>query len=114
MSTVPKTYIVSTGDISDFDGFLALPIYKKYAAKQNNCAVVFIMNYPAYIKPQNLYTYVRWEKLSTIKKNKKQELEKYKRAPPGKGYYYNSREFLSVQPLNDAAKAYATKYSITD
>ena len=39
-----KTLIVSTGDISDVDGFMALA---KYA--QSGCDVMFIMNFPAYL-----------------------------------------------------------------
>ena len=44
-----RSYIVTTGDISDFDGFLSFPLYRKAAAKMGNCDVVFIMNYPAYM-----------------------------------------------------------------
>lgn len=42
-----KTLIISTGDASDFDGFMSLPLYYK-AAIQHNCDVAFVMNYPAY------------------------------------------------------------------
>jgi hypothetical protein len=47
------SYIITTGDVSDFDGFLSLALYKKAAtvaiAKGNATQVVFIMNYPAYM-----------------------------------------------------------------
>jgi hypothetical protein len=45
----PKSYIITTGDISDFDGFLAFPLYKEKADQIGCCDVVFIMNYPAYM-----------------------------------------------------------------
>ncbi len=41
-----ENLIISTGDISDVDGFLALA---KYA--QSGANVLFIMNYPAYLNP---------------------------------------------------------------
>jgi hypothetical protein len=43
-----KKYIITTGDISDFDGFLAFPLYKQ-KAYDIGADVVFIMNYPAYM-----------------------------------------------------------------
>jgi hypothetical protein len=47
------SYIITTGDVSDFDGFLSLALYKKAAtvanAKGKVTKVVFIMNYPAYM-----------------------------------------------------------------
>ncbi len=46
--TTLKKYIITTGDISDFDGFLTFPMYKKIAIEKGFDAVVFIMNYPAY------------------------------------------------------------------
>ena len=39
--------IITTGDASDFDGFLALPLYYK-AAMDKNMDVAFVMNFPAY------------------------------------------------------------------
>jgi hypothetical protein len=39
--------IITTGDCSDFDGFLALPLYFKTAIEKGY-DVAFIMNYPAY------------------------------------------------------------------
>ena len=39
-----RKIIITTGDISDFDGFLALSLYKNSGAD----IVAFIMNYPAY------------------------------------------------------------------
>jgi hypothetical protein len=46
-----KDSIVTTGDASDFDGFLALPLYYK-AALLHKCDVYFVMNYPAYLLPK--------------------------------------------------------------
>lgn len=43
----PQNLIITTGDASDFDGFMALPLYYKAACK-HNCDVAFIMNFPAY------------------------------------------------------------------
>ena len=45
---LPTPLIISTGDISDVDGFYALA---KYA--QSGADVLFIMNYPAYLNPTN-------------------------------------------------------------
>ena len=45
--TTKDGLIITTGDCSDFDGFLSLPLYYK-AAKEKNMDVAFIMNYPAY------------------------------------------------------------------
>ena len=42
--TISDNLVISTGDISDVDGFMALA---KYA--QLGCDVMFIMNYPAYL-----------------------------------------------------------------
>lgn len=50
---IGKKYIITTGDISDFDGFLTFPMYKKIAIEKGFEAVVFIMNYPAYFFYKN-------------------------------------------------------------
>jgi hypothetical protein len=42
--------IISSGDCSDFDGFLALPIYYK-AALETGADVYFMMTYPSYLDP---------------------------------------------------------------
>ena len=43
MSTTPITnYIVTTGDIREFDGFLALPIYQKKALEMGQTAMLFL------------------------------------------------------------------------
>ena len=56
---MPK-YIITTGDISDFDGFLTFPIYLKAAIANGIDNIVFIMNYPAYFRfetpPNDDYT----------------------------------------------------------
>jgi hypothetical protein len=44
-----KGLIITTGDASDFDGFMALPLYYK-AAQKHNMDVMFIMNFPAYFR----------------------------------------------------------------
>ena len=43
-----KGLIISSGDASDYDGFMSLPLYY-VAAKKNNMDVAFVMNYPAYM-----------------------------------------------------------------
>jgi len=66
-----KQLIISTGDISDVDGFYALAEYAKSGA-----AVLFIMNYPAYL---------------SVEKDK---------VPPengfGKGFVYSTKTFLDA------------------
>jgi hypothetical protein len=62
------TLIISTGDISDVDGFIALAEYAKSGAD-----VVFIMNYPAYLNDNS----------ETIKVNGN-----------GLGYSYNGKEAI--------------------
>lgn len=109
-------YIVTTGDISDFDGFLALPIYKKKAAEMGYTDVVFIMNYPAYFGVPNADRSVGREsylngKQETIKfddllstattDGEKQKLaankNAYGRLAPGKGYGYSAEELFEFQ-----------------
>ena len=46
-----KGLIITTGDASDFDGFMALPLYYK-AAQKHNMDVMFIMNFPAYFSKE--------------------------------------------------------------
>jgi hypothetical protein len=48
LSKGSENLIITTGDISDVDGFLALAVYAKSGAD-----VIFIMNYPAYINEHN-------------------------------------------------------------
>ena len=43
-----KKLIITSGDCSDFDGFLALPFYYKAAIKKN-CDILFMMTYPQYL-----------------------------------------------------------------
>jgi hypothetical protein len=47
MTTQKKGLIITSGDASDFDGFMALPLYYK-AALAKKMDVCFVMNYPAY------------------------------------------------------------------
>ena len=47
-----KPMIITSGDCSDFDGFLALPIYYK-AALETGADVYFMMTYPSYLNPKN-------------------------------------------------------------
>jgi hypothetical protein len=65
--------IITTGDISDVDGFLALAEYAKAGAD-----VLFIMNYPAYIG---------------VETNDPTYDEKY----PGLGYQYTLKEFFQAK-----------------
>ena len=78
-------YIVTTGDISDFDGFLALPIYKKKALEMGQTAVVFIMNYPAYFNYDDT--------ISTSNSN----IRKYGRNDEGLGYKYSAEKLFAFQ-----------------
>jgi hypothetical protein len=66
-SIVRRDLIISTGDISDVDGFFALA---KYA--QSGADVLFVMNFPAYLK----------------------HTENYKECGPGLGYRYNACDFI--------------------
>eukprot|EP00291_Cryptomonas_curvata_P009532 CAMPEP_0172202078 /NCGR_PEP_ID=MMETSP1050-20130122/30413_1 /TAXON_ID=233186 /ORGANISM="Cryptomonas curvata, Strain CCAP979/52" /LENGTH=1356 /DNA_ID=CAMNT_0012879911 /DNA_START=122 /DNA_END=4192 /DNA_ORIENTATION=+ len=80
-----KTLIVSTGDISDIDGFFALSEYAKTGAD-----VVFVMNYPAYIN---------------VKEDK--EDTKFDVSNPGLGYKYDARRVHeSTKAMFPQAKEY--------
>lgn len=76
--------ILTTGDASDFDGFLALPLYYK-AAMDNDYDVVFVMNYPAFLNPAN-------------KDKEKYNIanDEYNIGSFGKGYTYNYTELKAV------------------
>jgi hypothetical protein len=78
-----KTYIITTGDISDFDGFLTFPIYKKSGVD----AVIFIMNYPAYFNYDNDNNTI-YESL----KNEKR-LNDFMKLGDGLGYNYSYLDF---------------------
>ena len=69
------TLIVSTGDISDVDGFFALAQYAKTGAD-----VLYIMNYPAYVgvSPADV-----------------EPDAEYEQAQPGLGYRYSAKEVLA-------------------
>ena len=86
-----KTLIISTGDISDVDGFIALA---KYA--QSGADVLFIMNYPAYLDP---------EMTDGAKVGEEN----------GLGYKFTTETYLSVSDAllkgNDTLKAKYSKYS---
>lgn len=68
-----RDLIISTGDISDIDGFFALA---KYA--QTGADVIFVMNYPAYLD----------------------HTDKFKEMDPGLGYRYNTTTFLESSHKN--------------
>jgi len=52
-----KKLIISSGDISDADGFYAISQY----AKDTDADVLFIMNYPAYMNTDKDYgTQAKW------------------------------------------------------
>ena len=70
---INNTLIISTGDISDVDGFYALAEYAKC-----NADVMFIMNYPAYLD-------VKTENMN---------------AGDGLGYVYNTARVLSAAVSN--------------
>ena len=93
MSTdLPKGYIITTGDISDFDGFLALPLYYQKAA-QDGLDVVFVMNYPAYFRKEyNVDDHVVEPSADDMSKNA------FKRAELGLGYTYGHAAFQAQNP----------------
>lgn len=124
-------FIITTGDISDFDGFLALPLYRKAAAKTGGCDVVFIMNYPAYMQDivpitggkKNKRTKLRGgddaafdaivKKLDAntpLTPEDNAVLKEHKRNKPGLGYYYTSHELFQIQRLNEDAQKYQDMY----
>jgi hypothetical protein len=69
-----KKLIISSGDISDIDGFMALAEYAKLDAD-----VLFVMNYPAYVG-------VTYEDEGFAERN------------PGLGYRYTAREVFARDP----------------
>lgn len=130
MST-SKQFIITTGDISDFDGFLALPLYRKAAAKKGSCDVVFIMNYPAYM--QDIVPVIGGKKKKRSKLRGGDDtsfeaiiqkldanmqltpediafLKNYKRNDEGMGYSYTSDKLFKIQRLNDDAQKYQAMY----
>ena len=73
----PRKLIISTGDVSDVDGFMALAEYARTGAD-----VLFVMNYPAYVG-------VRSEDVD----------KDYAEKNPGKGYRYSASEVLKSSKL---------------
>lgn len=93
-----KKYIITTGDISDFDGFLALPLYQK-KAKDTGAEVVFIMNYPAYFNEKfKINANDNIDKILAVVNNKA-ALNSFKRCEEGLGYNYTADELFKVQPV---------------
>ena len=45
-----KTLIVTTGDCSDYDGFTAIPLYKAALARAGGGTLMFIINYPSFLR----------------------------------------------------------------
>jgi hypothetical protein len=72
-----KKLIISTGDVSDVDGFLALAEYAKTGSD-----VLFIMNYPAYVG---------------VAENEVDA--SYAESNPGLGYKYSAKEVLESEKL---------------
>ena len=72
-----KKLVISTGDVSDVDGFVALAEYAK-----TGCDVLFIMNYPAYVGVAE----------SEVDKS-------YAEVNPGLGYKYSAKEVLESEKL---------------
>ena len=75
-----KNLIISTGDISDVDGFIALA---KYA--QSGADVLFIMNYPAYLDPRMGGTIKKDERLTEDDKS-------------GLGFNFTTQQYLHNTP----------------
>jgi len=86
----PRKLIVSTGDISDVDGFIALARYA-----QTGCDALFIMNYPAYIGVQNANP-------------------EFHAKNPGLGYLYNSAEVLTPLTKEGKYKEFLSKFPADD
>jgi len=72
-----ENLIISTGDLSDADGFYALANYAK-----SNADVIFIMNYPAYLNVSEEST-----------------LEKEGEQAYGLGYEYNASTYFDKSNL---------------
>ena len=89
---VAGTLIISTGDISDVDGFFALAQYAKTGAD-----VLYVMNYPAYIG---------------VGPAEVRDDAEYEKANPGLGYRYSAKEVLErpgapwPQALSDFMQRY--------
>jgi ankyrin repeat protein len=81
-----KKLIISTGDVSDVDGFMALSEYAKTGSD-----VLFIMNYPAYVG-------VAEDKID----------ESYAEENPGLGYKYSAKEVLESVKLPNPLPEYYT------
>ncbi len=79
-----RNLIITSGDISDVDGFFAVAEYAKTGAD-----LLFIMNYPAYIG---------------ISQDKVQPDGQYEKLVPGLGYAYSSDEVLKAVPSPAPAK----------
>lgn len=92
-----QNYIVTTGDISDYDGHLAFPIYKKKAMDMGNTTLVFIMNYPAYLGVETSDI----EYVTELKKGGNKALvQSYRRDQPGLGYEYSAVDLYTFQPID--------------
>ena len=76
MQAASRSLIITTGDVSDVDGFLALAEYAKTGAD-----VLFVMNYPAYIGVS--------EAEASDPRNRD-----YAKNNPGLGYRYSATEVL--------------------
>ena len=87
-----KKLIISTGDVSDVDGFLALAEYAKTGSD-----VLFIMNYPAYVGVAESEIDVS-----------------YAERNPGLGYKYSARELLESEklpkPLPESYARFLSRY----
>ncbi len=92
LSRSAKNLIISTGDVSDVDGFLALAEYAKTGSD-----VMFIMNYPAYVG-------VAENEVDTA----------YAELNPGLGYKYSAKEVLErdnlPKPLPESYARFLSRY----
>mmetsp|Transcript_89171 Transcript_89171/g.238053 ORF Transcript_89171/g.238053 Transcript_89171/m.238053 type:complete len:1095 (+) Transcript_89171:694-3978(+) len=79
---IQKKLIISTGDISDVDGFMALAHYA-----QSGADCLFIMNYPAYMDVME-----------------SEEDESHESKNPGLGFKYGARKVLSRDLGSESAK----------
>lgn len=85
VETTQKKLIITTGDVSDVDGFIALAQYARTGAN-----VMFIMNYPAYLRDDyvdSVSDNITQDDYNTAIKYPKID---YGKGEPGLGYTYNS------------------------
>jgi hypothetical protein len=94
METPQKKLIITTGDVSDVDGFIALAQYARTGAD-----VMFIMNYPAYLRDD----YVTNVPDDITETTYKEQIagDDYGKGKTGLGYTYNSYALIKQNDKTD-------------